>query len=172
MRPASHPRPAPSGAARRLLRPPSGVIAPAVLLVAVLTAVVLLAGACGPERVENGAPADVEAPEEPAEVDEPDEDVAEPDEDGEELFAANCASCHGGDGTGAGGVPSLVDSAEVTADDPDEMIATVLFGRGGMPPFEQQLDDGELAALLTHVRELGDAAPIAPHDVEAVREAQ
>jgi mono/diheme cytochrome c family protein len=72
--------------------------------------------------------------------------------DGEQLFAASCASCHGGQGQGGIG-PQLVGVADrlTTA----EHVTVVLDGRGNMPSFAQ-LDDDVLAAIIAYERtELG-----------------
>ena len=50
---------------------------------------------------------------------------------GEEVFSANCASCHGADGTGGSG-PNLV--AEAGEDDA-EWVEIILGGEDTMPAF-------------------------------------
>lgn len=98
----------------------------------------------------------------------------EPNADGQSLFENNCAACHQRDGSGAGDgvILPLSPSAFVTIDDPEPLITTVLYGRAGMPRFGDQLDDEQLAAILTHIRQLGEneASEITAEQVAAVRE--
>lgn len=84
---------------------------------------------------------------------------------GARLYAANCVTCHQADGKGLPKhFPPLVGSEFVSGADPGPLVRLVLSGkRGGrvggggypiaMPAFRGQLTDGELAALVTHVRQ-------------------
>ncbi|MES2759691.1 MAG: cytochrome c [Pseudomonadota bacterium] len=79
---------------------------------------------------------------------------------GAALYKAQCAECHGADGTGAArAYPSLA----AGAGNPVNQIRMVLNGgyppstRGnprpyGMPPFGQALSDDEVAAVVSHLR--------------------
>jgi cytochrome c551 len=69
----------------------------------------------------------------------------EPAVAGADVFADNCASCHGGDGGGGIG-PNLqgVDSVDL-------VITTATNGRGGMPSFEGRLDEQEIEAVADYV---------------------
>jgi mono/diheme cytochrome c family protein len=80
------------------------------------------------------------------------------------LYAARCAACHQANGAGLPGVfPPLAGSEWVTGDE-RVLAALVLHGvtgaltvkgnsySGAMPAFKEQLSDGEIAALLTHLR--------------------
>ena len=80
------------------------------------------------------------------------EDVDEPD--GQSLFSAQCAECHGDDGTGVDAdVPSLVDNDMMIAEDQaSDHIDNVLEGPGRMPSFRGSLNDAEIAAVVNHER--------------------
>ena len=72
--------------------------------------------------------------------------------DGADVFARNCASCHGGDGSGRIG-PRL-SGGRVVEDfpDPANQIRFVTYGRGGMPTFGGRLTDAEIAAVVEYTR--------------------
>ncbi|HJV59810.1 MAG TPA: cytochrome c [Albitalea sp.] len=84
--------------------------------------------------------------------------------DGAAVFASRCAACHQAGGTGLPGVfPPLAGSEWVAGAD-TRLAAAVLHGingpisvkgstyNGAMPAFGAQLQDAELAAVLTHIR--------------------
>jgi cytochrome c oxidase cbb3-type subunit 2 len=94
-----------------------------------------------------------------------DKDVAER---GEDLYEANCAACHGEEGTGAIG-PSLVDALFLDAegDVADGYYYQVVSGgtrpglmvegrsaKGGMPPFEGALGSDDIWSIVTYIRTL------------------
>jgi mono/diheme cytochrome c family protein len=76
------------------------------------------------------------------------------------LYAANCARCHGADGSGqttmgrAFAAPNLTDAAwwKKTRPTDKRLTASVRHGRGQMPAFGQQLSKSEIAALVRLVR--------------------
>ncbi len=72
---------------------------------------------------------------------------------GEEVYNANCASCHQVNGEGIEGTfPAIKDSAVATGD-LDEHINIALNGKGGMMPgFAGMLSPSELAAVITYQR--------------------
>ncbi|MDO5693533.1 MAG: cytochrome c [Pseudomonadota bacterium] len=103
--------------------------------------------------------------------------------DGAAAYTARCAACHQAGGTGLPGVfPPLAQSEYVTGKE-STLIAVVLHGiegpltvkgqayNGSMPAFAAQVDDAELAALLTHVRSQwgNSAGPISAEAVAAAR---
>lgn len=104
--------------------------------------------------------------------------------DGAALFAQNCASCHGSNGKGLGGVfPPLQESEWVTGDKkrPIRIVLHGLQGRievedrpynGLMPAFGGRLSNAEVAALLTYVRSLGEneASAVSAEEVQSVRD--
>ena len=53
---------------------------------------------------------------------------------GRNVFANNCAACHGTDARGAKGYPNLVDGDWMYGGDPDTVLASVAAGRHGLMP--------------------------------------
>ena len=97
---------------------------------------------------------------------------------GEQVYAKNCVACH--QATGKGTPPAFppLDGSKVVLGPKDAQIATVLNGvvKNGVPTamvaFGKQLNDVELAAVLTFTRntwgnKTGDA--IQPAEVKALR---
>ncbi len=83
-------------------------------------------------------------------------------EAGRELFATNCAACHGPAGQGGGAVPSLVGVAERLG---HEMTArTIRDGRNGMPAFGGRLDEAQISDVLAHVEQLTTEATVEGRD--------
>lgn len=69
---------------------------------------------------------------------------------GEELFAANCATCHGA--SGAGGVGPKLAGNPRSAN--EQMVEnTIRYGRGMMPGFSALLSDEEISRLTRYVTE-------------------
>src|SRR5690606_13634424 len=89
---------------------------------------------------------------------------------GGDVFAANCAVCHGANGEGVVG-PGLAGNPVVAR--ADYVIQTILFGREdhGMPAFEAQLADEDVAAIATYVRGSwgNDYGAVTPAEVAALR---
>ena len=78
---------------------------------------------------------------------------------GADLFAANCAACHGEDGRGAEemGAPDLMDDAWLEGSDRATLISTISDGRQGhMPDWENRLTESERRILTLYVMGLGD----------------
>jgi mono/diheme cytochrome c family protein len=83
---------------------------------------------------------------------------------GEALYVDNCAGCHMNSGAGiANAFPPLRASSAVQASKPDLLIAVILQGARSpatsakptglmMPAFGSKLDDAEVAALTTYIR--------------------
>lgn len=77
---------------------------------------------------------------------------------GKEVFAANCAACHGADGKGNVelGAPNLTDGIWLYGSDRDTIIATLTNGRAGiMPAWAGRLDPTTIKALTVYVHALG-----------------
>lgn len=77
---------------------------------------------------------------------------------GKEVFAANCAACHGADGKGniELGAPNLTDGIWLYGSDRDSIIATLTNGRAGiMPAWAGRLDPTTIKALTVYVHALG-----------------
>jgi cytochrome c551 len=70
--------------------------------------------------------------------------------DGSAVYSANCAACHGADGTGTAAGADLTErAADLTA---AEVEAVVRDGVGSMAGFtEAQIDADELTAVAEHV---------------------
>lgn len=104
---------------------------------------------------------------------------------GLDVFAQNCAACHGVDGQGVTGVFPPLASSPWVAGDADGPVRIVLHGlqgpiqvqgqsfNGVMPAFGARLTDRELAAALSYVRSTFDngASAVDPESVAAVRQA-
>jgi mono/diheme cytochrome c family protein len=102
---------------------------------------------------------------------------------GNAIYRDQCSACHGIDGKGVAELfPSIADSSMVKSDDPTTSIRIVLRGARsvgtqaqptapGMPSYGRQLDDAQIAAVLTYMRNNwgAAAAPIAAADVARVR---
>jgi cytochrome c6 len=90
---------------------------------------------------------------------------------GQEVYVQNCAACHQQDGSGVQGqFPALAGSPFVTGD-PQPVLQTVVHGRGGMPSFGNQLDDDQIAAVVSYIRQAWDneADAVEPEQVQQVR---
>jgi mono/diheme cytochrome c family protein len=114
------------------------------------------------------------------------ESGSDPNAKGKEIFLRICAACHQRDGEGKDGVaPPLVGSEWVVASDGGRLVRIVLNGLKGpvqvrgrewnlaMPPWRENLDDDQLAVVLTYVRaELGGnhAEAISPEFIAAMRQ--
>src|SRR5690606_9784308 len=80
------------------------------------------------------------------------------------LYREHCESCHKADGRGRGSdYPPLAGNPLVTSTDPINAVRLVLHGGVApttaanprpysMPSFADQLDDGEVAAVVNHIR--------------------
>lgn len=93
---------------------------------------------------------------------------------GSALFAENCAACHQPMGQGIkGAFPALAGNVFIK-NDPALVAATVLNGRGGMPSFKSDLNDTEIATVLTFVRASwgNHLGKISAADVAAARSAK
>jgi mono/diheme cytochrome c family protein len=102
---------------------------------------------------------------------------------GQAIYRDQCSACHGLDGKGVAHLfPSLADSSVARADDPRTAIRLILRGgrsvatdreptSPGMPSFDWQLNDRQVAAVLTYVRNAWghSAKRIAPDIVESRR---
>jgi mono/diheme cytochrome c family protein len=84
--------------------------------------------------------------------------------EGERLYRAHCAACHGSAGEGGGSASALAGSDAVT--DAARVAQVIREGTDGMPGFPA-LKDGEVLALARFVRnELGGGPTEAPDEPE------
>lgn len=77
---------------------------------------------------------------------------------GSEIYATNCASCHGDEGMGNRelGAPNLTDSIWLYGSDTDDVVATITNARNSsMPAWSERLDPTSLKALTFYVHNLG-----------------
>lgn len=81
-----------------------------------------------------------------------------PSEEGAQLFAENCASCHGGDGGGERdfGAPTLNNFIWLFGGSKEDIVAQIANPRHGvMPPWEGRLEPATLRMLAVYVHSLG-----------------
>jgi mono/diheme cytochrome c family protein len=102
---------------------------------------------------------------------------------GSAIYRDQCSACHGIQGKGIANLfPSIADSSMVRSKDPTTSIRIVLRGArsvgteaqptaAGMPSYGRQLDDGQVAAVLTYMRNSwgNSAASVRAADVATVR---
>ena len=93
------------------------------------------------------------------------------------IYRDVCSGCHAIDGKGVPELfPALASSSSVRSDDPTSLIRVILRGARsvatsteptapGMPAFGWQLDDEQLAAVVTYIRNSwGSSAPAVSAD--------
>ena len=99
--------------------------------------------------------------------------------DGEKIYSQHCTQCHGELGEGAqGAYAPLAGNRAVLLASPANLVQAVLNGGYppstsgnprpyGMPPFRQTLDDAQVAAVLTYIRQAwgNTAAPVSVRNV-------
>src|SRR5210317_795226 len=73
---------------------------------------------------------------------------------GEAVYKANCLACHQANGAGVQGVfPAIAGSQLATK--PENLqahITQIIYGKNLMPAFGEQLNDGDIAAVVTYTR--------------------
>ena len=102
---------------------------------------------------------------------------------GEKVYRQHCADCHGADGRGVPGVyPPLDGNVSVTEPSGINAIRVVLLGGFApatdanprpysMPPYAQQLDDVDVASVVSYIRRAwgNRAGAVSPQDVSRYR---
>jgi mono/diheme cytochrome c family protein len=94
---------------------------------------------------------------------------------GQEVFEENCAQCHRANGEGLPDTFPALNKNPFVLGDPKPVIATVLNGRKGslgqMPAWKDKLEDGQIAAVVTYIRQAWSnrAAAVTPAMVAATR---
>jgi cytochrome c oxidase subunit 2 len=91
---------------------------------------------------------------------------------GKDVYAANCAACHQASGDGVPGVFPAIKGSAVAQGPVDSHAKLVLHGKAAMPAFADQLNDVEIAAVVTYQRNgfgnsKGDA--IQPAEIQALK---
>lgn len=77
---------------------------------------------------------------------------------GAEIYATNCAACHGDDAKGDQeiGAPNLTDAIWLYGSDNADVVATITNARNSsMPAWSKRLDDTSIKALTFYVHNLG-----------------
>jgi cytochrome c6 len=76
---------------------------------------------------------------------------------GQQIFEDNCAQCHLKSGQGLPGTFPALDKNPFVVGDPKPVLATVLNGRKGtlgqMPSWKDKLDNQQVAAVVTYIRQ-------------------
>lgn len=78
---------------------------------------------------------------------------------GQQIFAEQCAVCHGADGKGQAsvGAPNLTDSQWIYGGDTQSIVDTIHSGRKGqMPAWEGRLTPAEINMMVAYVLDLGE----------------
>jgi mono/diheme cytochrome c family protein len=94
---------------------------------------------------------------------------------GQLAFEDRCADCHRSNGKGLPGTFPALDGNPFVVGDPKPVIATILNGQKGnlgrMPAWKNKLDDQQIAALVTYLRQAwSNRAPaVTPPMVAATR---
>ncbi len=105
---------------------------------------------------------------------------------GSRLYEKHCATCHGAEGQGViGAYPPLAGNSTVNAATASNLVQITLQGGFapatagnpqpfGMPPFQLQLSNQELASLLTFIRGAWEnaAAPVSEFDINKLHPSQ
>ncbi|QJR10160.1 hypothetical protein DSM104443_01214 [Usitatibacter rugosus] len=100
--------------------------------------------------------------------------------DGAAIYSARCVACHQANGAGLPAVFPPLGGSEWVTGKPELIAKIVLHGvqgtltvkgtayNGAMPPFKDQLNDAEIAAVASYVRkQWGNAAPPVGADIVA-----
>jgi cytochrome c oxidase subunit 2 len=94
---------------------------------------------------------------------------------GEMVYGANCVACHQANGKGLPGVFPALDGDHTVLGPQQPQIVQLLKGRNAMPAFAAQLNDVEIAAVITYTRHAwsnagqGADATVQPTAVAAAR---
>ena len=92
---------------------------------------------------------------------------------GEKVYAANCVACHQATGKGAPPAFPALDGSKLVTGSKNDQIALVLNGKPGtaMAAFGKQLNDTELAAVITYTRNAwgNKAGEVQPAEVKSLR---
>jgi mono/diheme cytochrome c family protein len=92
---------------------------------------------------------------------------------GEAVYRGVCQGCHMADAkgaTGAGSYPALANNPRLA--EPGYVVAMVMNGHKGMPPFRGHFTDTQVADVVNYVREhFGNRfkGEVKPADVQALR---
>lgn len=80
---------------------------------------------------------------------------------GQAVYEANCASCHGADGQPVqNGAPNLADFAQTSQVSQAQWAEVVASGKGAMPAFAGKLSDADQKTSLAYARQLSLGGPL------------
>lgn len=93
---------------------------------------------------------------------------------GQEIYKTYCLACHGVNGGGVLYNKSVLNNDVFVSKDPNKVIAVILNGRegaGSMPSWKDNLNDQEVAAVATYIRQAWSnrADPVSPAMVIEIR---
>lgn len=77
-------------------------------------------------------------------------------EQGKKIYENYCVSCHGSNGEGVLYKKSVLNNSSLVLGEPDKVIIVILCGMeraGTMPGWKETLNDQEVAAVATYVRQ-------------------
>lgn len=111
--------------------------------------------------------------------------TSSPADNGASLFAENCSSCHGSNGSGISGAFPPLNGSDIVQGDKSTLAKILLDGLQGpvtvggskydgmMPSFGRTLNDAQIAAIMTFIRSLpkNKAGSVTPDFVSKVRKA-
>ena len=103
------------------------------------------------------------------------QDSGDPFKQGQQVFEDSCAQCHRANGEGLPATFPALNKNPFVLGEPKPVIATILNGRKGnlgrMPSWKDKLDDQQIAAVVTYVRQAwSNRAPaVTPAMVAATR---
>ena len=88
--------------------------------------------------------------------------------EGQDVYTSRCAGCHGARGEGGAGVPH---AGNQDLADTQLVLTFIHRGRGFMPAFAGILDDSEIAAVATFIRNSwgNDFGPVSPEESAELR---
>jgi mono/diheme cytochrome c family protein len=94
---------------------------------------------------------------------------------GQDIFKSYCVACHGLHGNGVLYKKSALNNDIFVVGNPNNVIAVILYGREGagtMPGWRMTLNDEEVAAVATYIRQAwaNRAAPVTPAMVTKLRQ--
>ena len=93
---------------------------------------------------------------------------------GQEIYKSYCVPCHGLKGGGILYSKTVLNNNAFVTGNPDEVTAVILFGKvgsGTMPGWHTKLNDQEVAAVATFIRQAwsNQAAPVTASMVKKIR---
>jgi len=85
--------------------------------------------------------------------------------DGQKVFDANCAKCHGADGTGNTAIGKAVGAKDLASPEAKKLTDAEIHtqidqGKGNMPPFGGTLNKAQIDSLVPIVRAFGKKSAV------------